>query len=122
MVAQGITAKLGNRQGVLVYELRVPLRKSASNPYAIDMGEGQFLGIGFETTGFSPEMMKDRPGGMEGGGSGRGGPPQGGGGMPPGGGGSPRGGPPGMQRGGQPEPLKLWTRVQLALSIASGAK
>ena len=123
MVAQGITAKLGNRQGVLVYELRVPLRKSASNPYAIDMGEGQFLGIGFETTGLNPETLKDRPGGMGGGGSGRGGPPQAGGGMPPGGGGPPRGGPPGMQGGGrQPEPLKLWTRVQLALSIASGAK
>jgi hypothetical protein len=123
MVAQGITAKLGNRQGVLVYELRVPLRKSARNPYAIDVGEAQFLGIGFETSGLNPEMMKDRPGGTGGGGMGRGGPPPGGGGMPPGGGGMPPGGgPPGMQRGGPPEPLKLWTRVQLALSIASGPK
>ena len=122
MVAQGINARLGSRRGVLVYELRVPLRKSASNPYAIDIGGGQFLGIGFETTGFNPEMMKDRPGGMGGGGLGRGGPPQAGGGMPPDGGGRPGDGPPGMQRGGQPEPLKLWTRVQLALSIASAAK
>jgi len=53
------------------------------------MGEGQFLGIGFETTGLNPETLKDRPGGMGGGGSGRGGPPQAGGGMPPGGGGPP---------------------------------
>jgi hypothetical protein len=124
MLAQGIKAKLGNDEGFLVYELSVPLRKSADHPYAIGINGRQAVGIGFETTELNPEMMKEQFGGMGGGGRGRGGPPTGGGGRPAGGGRPPGGGPPGMgpPGGERPEPLELWTRVQLAPGNTPAAK
>jgi hypothetical protein len=132
MQVQGINVKIGNDQGFLVYELRVPLRKSADHPYAIGIGNNKAIGIGFETTEPNLEKMKEQMGGSPGGGGmppgggGIGGPP-GGGGMPPGGGGM--GGPPGGGRPGmgplggeQAQSLKLWTRVVLATDISSTAK
>jgi hypothetical protein len=130
---QGIEAKLGNNhQGFLVYELKVPLRRSANHPYAIGIGNNEAIGIGFETTEPNLEKMKEQMGGAPGGGGmppgggGMSGPP-GGGGMPPGGGGMggpPGGGHPGMGPlgGEQVQSLKLWTRTVLATEIASAAK
>lgn len=121
MQAQGIKAKLGNnRQGFLVYELKVPLRRSADHPYAIGIGDNGTIGVGFETTEINLEKMREQMGGM-------GGPPGGGGGMPPGGegmGGPPGGGRPGMgpPGGEQPQALKLWIRSQLATDKSSTAK
>jgi hypothetical protein len=128
MQVQGINVQIGSVQGFLVYELKVPLRKSADHPYAIGIDSVQAIGVGFETTELNLERMKEQLGGMPEGG-GNGGPPMGGGGMPPGGGGRPGGGgppgggpgmgPPGGERSAS---LKLWTRVQLAPSNTSAAK
>jgi hypothetical protein len=137
MQAQGIAVKIGSVQGFLVYELKVPLRKSADHPYAIGISDNGTIGVGFETTELDLKKMREQMGGMGGpsGGSGgmppegggMGGPPRGGGGMPPGGGGMggpPGGGRPGMgSPGGEhPQGLKLWTRVQLAPGNTSTAK
>ena len=137
MQAQGISVKIGSTQGFLVYELKVPLRKSTEHPYAIGVDSGHAVGVGFETTEINLEKMREQMDGMAGppgggggmppGGGGMGGPPGGGGGMPPGGGGMggpPGGGRPGMGSPGgeQPQGLKLWTRVQLAPSNSSTAK
>jgi hypothetical protein len=116
-----IQAKIGDDNGVLVYEMKVPLRKSDAAPYAIGAKPGGIIGIGLQT----PEFQwrdggsgtgggEGRPGGGGGGSwggmGGRGG--MGGGGM---GGGRGRGGEAGMRgRGEMPKPLKHWTTVELA--------
>jgi hypothetical protein len=120
MQAQGIKAKLGNDQGFLVYELSVPLRESSDHPYAIGIDENRTIGIGFEASELNLDKMREQFGG-----TGRmGGPPGGSGSMPPGGGGPSGGRPPGVgPPGGKGiEPLKLWTRVELARGNTSAAK
>ncbi len=119
----GIKVRLGMPGEFVVYELKVPLRRTTDHPYAVNVDTGKTISVGFETTESNREMM---PQGMEGGGRGgvgggaRGGPGGGGGGgggMPPGGrgGGGPPSGGGGTARGERPEPLKLWLKVQLAM-------
>ena len=124
----GIDVAARVAEGVLAYELRVPLPVSERQPYGVKAAPGAVIGLGIETG----EMP--RPGGRGGeGGGGRGGtggmPPGGGGGGMPGGmgggmGGGQRGGmgggPPGGGREGMREmkPIKAWTVVQLAKAPA----
>jgi hypothetical protein len=123
----GFDAAARMAEGVLVYELRIPLPASEGQPYAVHAAPGATIGLGVETN------QLERPGGRgEEGGRGRGGmgggPPGGvggGGGMGGGmGGGAPGGmmggGPPGGGREGMPEmkPIKQWAVVQLAKAPA----
>ena len=118
-------------EGVLVYELRVPLPVSESQPYGVKSAPGATIGLGIESSQ-PPEPRGGRFGGVgaqsgtsgdptSGGGGGRGGTPpsgMGGGGMGGGGGqrGGMGGGPPGGGREGMRElkPIKVWTVVSLA--------
>jgi hypothetical protein len=123
----GIDAAVRMAEGVLVYELRVPLPVSEAQPYGVRSTPGATIGLGIETGKLQP------PGGRgeEGGRGGMGGMPPGGGmgGGPPGGGGGGMGGgsrggmgggPPGGGREGMRElkPIKVWTTVHLAKAPA----
>lgn len=105
----GIAVKIGHVEGVLVYELQVPLARTSEFEYAIGTKPGALIGIGLET----PKMETASPDGGRGrgiGGGGIGG--RGGGGM--GGGGRGMGG---ARRGGeQMKPMKAWALLQLARS------
>ena len=117
---EGICAKIKRtKDGLLVYELQVPLKPSASRLNAIEMKADSIIGFGIEST--SPEMPPGPsgrgPGGF-GGGRGREGPPPSGGdmgrggGMPPGGG---MGAPGGMKGGpATREAAKMWWKVKIA--------
>ena len=109
--APGISVKVGQVEGYLVYELRVPLAKTSDMPYAIEAQAGSLIGFGLET----PKIERtEQPGGFGGMGGGMGG--RGGGmGRPGGGMGGPGGGM-GGRRGGfeQAKPLKAWATIQLA--------
>jgi hypothetical protein len=110
-------------EGVLVYELRIPLPASESQPYTLHSAPGASIGVGIETN------KLESPGGRgEGGGRGRegmgGGPPGGGGGgsgMMGGGGrrgmggGLPGGGREGMR---EMKPIKVWTVLNLGRPAA----
>jgi len=129
----GIDAAARMAEGVLAYELRVPLAASEAQPYGVKAAPGATIGLGIETSQPS-EQGGARSGGVgarggtsgdptSGGGGGRGGVPPGGtggGGMGGGTGGGQRGGmgggPPGGGREGMREmkPIKAWTVVQLA--------
>ncbi|HPT06653.1 MAG TPA: hypothetical protein PLO85_00685 [Candidatus Omnitrophota bacterium] len=77
--AAGIEAKIGRQNNYFVYGLKVPLKKSAHHPYAIDIQRGIPIGFGLEFSepGFPPgrdsgEMSPDDEGRMrqpDGGGS-----------------------------------------------------
>jgi hypothetical protein len=101
----GISVKLGLVAGALVYEMKVPLMKTAVFEYAIGAKPGSLIGIGLEI----PKLEEP-----EGGGRGRGVPGMGG--MGGGMGGRSRGG--GGAGGGVPEgvskPYKAWGLLQLA--------
>ena len=108
----GIEAMIGYVNRTLIYELRVPLKRSGESGPAIGAEPGREIGIGFivgkrempdfkRPEGGPPQGMDEPPGGM-------GGPPGGMGGFPGGG----RGG----MRGGSPmESLEFWTKVRLAV-------
>jgi hypothetical protein len=120
-------------EGVLVYELRVPLPVSETQPYGVKSAPGATIGLGIESSQ-PPEPRGGRFGGVGaksgtggdptgGGGGGRGGippPGMGGGGAGGMGGGGQRGGmgggPPEGGREGMRElkPIKAWTVVVLA--------
>ena len=115
-------------EGVLVYELRVPLSVTEAQPYGVKSSPGATIGLGIETAELARPEGRGGGGGRGRGGMG-GGPPggggggmgggMGGGGMTGGGGGQPGGmggGPPGGGREGMREmkPIKVWTVVQLA--------
>ena len=100
--ARGINVKLRMEGGLLVYELKVPLKSGEDYPYAIGVKAGDWIGVGFE----SPKLEMERPSGMRGGGI-----P--GGGRIPGGGGRGGMGMPGGERQ-MPRQLKIWAKVQLA--------
>ena len=111
---QGLEVALGNHEGRLVCELRVPLAVSDSHPYAIGAKAGQKIEIGLESTvpsgesfrhpgpgdGPMPEGMPDGGGGGQGAGRGQG--PGGGGRRPP------------SDAIGQPVELEIWCKIGLA--------
>jgi hypothetical protein len=110
-MAPGIAVKVGNVEGSLVYELKVPIQKTAELPYAIEAKPGALIGFGLETPKREAESGEEggRRGGMGGRGRGMGGGPGGMGGM--GGMGDGRRG----DRGPEPaKPLKVWATIQLA--------
>jgi hypothetical protein len=129
----GIDAAARMAEGVLAYELRVPLATSEAQPYGVKSVPGATIGLGIETNQ-PPEQGGARFGGVgarggtsgdptSGGGGGRGGGPPGGtggGGMGGGQRGGMGGGPPGGGREGMREmkPIKAWTIVQLAMPPA----
>lgn len=113
-MAPGITVKTGSADGYLVYELKVPLTKTADFPYAIETKPGASIGIGVET----PKMERPAGEGHEGGRGGGFGGFGGGMGGRGGGGGMGRGGG-GGEHGEQPKPLKNWATIQLAAKGAS---
>jgi len=108
---QGINVNVGQTQGQLVYELKIPLLKTPDHPYAVGVQEGKPVMIGFETGKIDREKMREEmmKGGRPPGGGGIGGRMPGGG-RGPGGGGM--GGPGGRPE--MPEPLELWVKVNLA--------
>ncbi|MFO7694502.1 MAG: hypothetical protein R6V57_15560 [Vicinamibacterales bacterium] len=106
-------------EGVLVYEIRVPLPVTEAQPYGVKSAPGSTIGLGIE----SAKLPAPGGRGGEGGRSGMGGRPPGGGGGTGGGmggGGGQRGGmggsPPGGGREGMREmkPIRVWTVVNLA--------
>jgi|tagenome__1003787_1003787.scaffolds.fasta_scaffold20524160_1 hypothetical protein len=109
----GVAVALHLQQGVLQYELRVPLARTTAQPYALETQGGKTIGVGFET-GKMPSHSS--PEGGRGGGFGGGGGSGGrGGGMGHGGGGMGRGGGGGEEHGGQPpKPLKAWATIAIA--------
>jgi hypothetical protein len=147
--AQGIEVRIGQSQEMVVYELKIPLKKTDKHPYALASNPGSIVGVTFETAKFT--RPQGSPGETSGGpsGGGTGGYPRGGdtGGMgpPPGGmgpiggggddggqpGGMPGGGMGGGRRGGrggesgpgggrtEPKQFKLETEVTLASGPAS---
>jgi hypothetical protein len=107
---QGVDVAFTPVQGVLQYELKVPLATSADMPYAIAAVPGVAIGLGLET----PKSAQRSFGGEPGGGFGGGG--MGGGFGGPGGFG--RGGGMGGRHGGgtgyqPPKPLKTWGTLTL---------
>lgn len=120
--SQEIKVKLGYSGGKLVYELRVPLVRDVDNPDAIGLGEGRYVGVGFETAEIDMEATRER---MKDG-TGPGGPPTGGGmrgGGGKGGGGHSGGGRGGGSRGDEaPHRLELWTKVELASGSSFAAE
>lgn len=106
-MAPGIAVKTGNVEGYAVYELKVPLEKTAQTPYAIEAKPGALVGLGLETPKMEQPLREGRGGGFGGIGGGMGGR---GGGM--GGHGGGRGG---GERGAseQLKPLKMWASIRL---------
>ena len=56
--APGIRVKLGRTRETLIYELRMPLKKTSEHPFAIEPIPGRRIGIEFETGDFKPEQRK----------------------------------------------------------------
>jgi hypothetical protein len=54
----GIRVKIGRSQEALVYELRVPLRKTLHTPFAIGVTSANRISIGLETKEFNHDKMK----------------------------------------------------------------
>ena len=110
----GIDVALRTEQGILQYELKVPLAKTADHPMAIEAQAGKPVGFGFDTPKSQQSANYGRSGGMGGyGGGGMGG--RGGGMGGHGGGmGGHGGGGGGGQRGSEaPKPLGGWGIVSL---------
>ena len=111
----GVEVAVREEQGVLQYELKVPLARSGEHPYAIGTEAGKTIGVGLETGKFEQPSHEGRGGGGGFGGGGGGGR---GGGMGGHGGGGGRGG--GSRGGGEgrgfdaPKPLKAWATVAIA--------
>jgi len=114
---KGIEVFIETASGLLVYELKVPLKQSEKSPYAIQTSAGDTIGVGFEMPKLDREALRgERPDGAgvrSGGGSSGG---RGGTGGMRGGGGS-GGGRGGMSRS-RPEEgkgLKIWVKTLLAV-------
>jgi len=112
--AKGVDVKMENREGTLIYSLKVPLMDNGGHAFAIGAKPGSVIGLGIET----PEMsgVRNRGEGQEsGGGGGRGRRGFGGRGDRGFGGGGGRGdqGSPDGARGAR-EPIKFWGKVTLA--------
>ncbi|MEO7273741.1 MAG: hypothetical protein ABIX28_13510 [Vicinamibacterales bacterium] len=116
--APGIAVKVGQAEGLLAYELKVPLSSSSSHAYAISAKPGQTISVGLEMPKLEMPNARGREGGRGGGMGGGGG---GGriGGFGGGGGGRGRrggGGGGGMERPEQAKPLSGWIELKLAAS------
>lgn len=112
--AKGLEVAAVPSNGMLVYELKIPLLPKEKAPVAVGAGPGHKIAIGFETGKLDTSRL-DRPESGEGRGGGgmRGG---GGGGGRGGFGGGGRGGHMGGERGfepGSPTEIKFWAIVQL---------
>ncbi len=115
--APGIAVKVGQAEGLLAYELKVPLASSDAHPYGVSAKAGQTISVGLEMPKLEMPEGRGREGGRGGGmggggGGGRIGGMGGGGGMGHRGGGG--GGGRGMERPEQAKPLSGWVEVQLA--------
>jgi hypothetical protein len=110
----GLSVKIGAADGRTVYELKIPLHRSANHPYALD-GAKSTIRLAIET-GKMETRMRRGGGEREGDGGTGGGFPGGGGRMGRGRGGRTGGGRSGGQNGGmnRPEPLDLKVDVHLA--------
>jgi hypothetical protein len=119
--ASGVEAAVRVSEGQVLYELKIPLSKSADHPYALDTTAGKTIGIGFETPKIEHQSYEGSNGGGGGyghGGGGGGGMGGHGGGMH-GGGGRSGGGHQGGGGGYQvPKPLKAWATATLTGSPA----
>ena len=114
---KGIEVFIDTASGLLVYEIKVPLKQSDENPYAIQASAGDTLGVGFEIPKLDREVLRgERPGGagvrsgggVSGGMGGKGGMRGGGG----------RGGGRGGVSSSRPEVgkgLKIWIKTLLAV-------
>lgn len=101
----GIGVAVGRMDDTLVYELRVPLAKSADRPYAVGARPGSTIGLGLETFKLELPAPPQREGA-----AGR--PPMGG--MGGRGGGGTGGSQGGLRRPELPKPWQAWARVTLA--------
>lgn len=114
---EGIQAKIGRtKDGLMVYELQVPLRRTTIHPNAVNPKK-DFVGLGFETGTMQhgSEKMRSEQGGRSGGFNGSGPSGEMGSGHR-GGGWSGRGrGQHGSSSGSGtiPEPVKMWWKVKL---------
>ncbi|HTY11904.1 MAG TPA: hypothetical protein VMF88_12630 [Bacteroidota bacterium] len=125
--AGGIEAKYKIANGVLVYEMKVPLSDRSTSPFTVGAKSGAVIGVGAET---SNAKSSPRPtegvaesggrGGM-GGEGGYGGGGYGGGGRGRRGGGGGGGGRRSSSEN-QGEPFSTWAKVQLAVFDTSAAK
>lgn len=112
---QGVDVAFKTVQGVLQYELKVPLARTADMPYALGAAPGATIGIGLETPKPPQRSFGAEPGGFGGGGMGGGFGGRGGFG---------RGGGMGGRRGAggrefqAPKPLKGWGTIALTASQA----
>ena len=110
----GIDARFQISNGILVYEMKVPLNDNGNHPFAIGTKPGALIGVGLETTPRStrsgPELGTGSDEGTGVGGSG--------GGARGGRGGAGRrgrgAGGESSRMGGQTEPMKMWAKVTLA--------
>lgn len=106
---EGVEVAFQVQQGILQYELKVPLAKTDETPYAIGAASGASIGIGLETARPQQRNFGAEPGGYGGGGGGFGGR-----------GGFGRGGGMGRRPGGEglgsqeAKPLKGWGIITLA--------
>jgi hypothetical protein len=112
----GVEAAAVADKNVLVLEFRVPVGDTGEYGYGIGSTAGSVIGFGVQTPEIDVDAMKEQMreavGGRGGGGKGG----MGGGGRGGRGGGGMRDGtrPPGGQRPEIPDPIKVWTKVQLA--------
>ena len=61
---KGIEVFIDAASGLLVYELKVPLKQSEGNPYAIQASAGDTIGVGFEMPKIDRGALRgERPGG-----------------------------------------------------------
>ena len=120
--APGIAVKVGQAEGLLTYELKVPLVSNDAHPYAVGAPAGKLIGVGLEMPKLEMPEGEGRRGGGMGGMSGGMGGMGGGHGGGRGGGGGGGGGRGGGYGGGRPEtskPLNGWVTLQLAAQKAT---
>jgi hypothetical protein len=118
--APGIAVKVGQAEGVLTYELEVPLVANEAHPYGIGAKPGAQISVGLEMPKLEMPERRGREGGVSGPGGGMGGPGGGMGGFGGmgGRGGRPRGGD--FDRAEQPKALSGWVAVHLAAGAGRG--
>ena len=120
----GISARLDDEDGSLVYKLKVPLKKFTANTFYVDTQPDKPLGIELESNQVDLKEMREKSGDKSGEGRGRGGvgigggePGEGGEGDYPGGGGFPGGGMHrmgGMRGSNGPTEFDMWIKLDMA--------